>query len=81
VVGIRIQDPGSGAFLTPGSWMGKKIKIRIRDENPESYFRRHRNNFLLKIVKFFDADPEIFLPWIRDGKKSGIREKPPRIHS
>jgi hypothetical protein len=24
-------DPGSGAFLAPGSGMGKKIQIRVRD--------------------------------------------------
>jgi hypothetical protein len=34
--------------------MGKKIRIRIRDEEPGSYFPELRNNFLLK---FFDADP------------------------
>jgi hypothetical protein len=28
-----IADPGSGVFLTPGSGIGKKIKIRIRDEH------------------------------------------------
>jgi hypothetical protein len=58
------QCCGSGAFLTsgsgiwdPGSGMGKKIKIRIRDIHPGSYFRELRNNFLGKILKFFDADP------------------------
>ncbi len=41
-------DPGSGAFLTPGSGNrdGLKIKIRIRDEHPGSYFRERINNFL-----------------------------------
>jgi hypothetical protein len=39
------QCCGSGAFLTPGSGMGKKIRIRIRDEQPGSYFRELRNNF------------------------------------
>ncbi len=33
-------DPGSGAFMTPGSG------IRIRDEHFESHFRELRNNFL-----------------------------------
>ncbi len=53
---IRIRDPGSGAFLTPGSGIrdGQKIKIRIRDEHPESYFRELRNNFFVKIFNFFD---------------------------
>jgi hypothetical protein len=40
-------DPGSGAFLTPGS----KIKIRIRDPDPAEhsvpYFRELRNNFFV----------------------------------
>ncbi len=50
---ISVADPGSGAFLTPGSgiWdlgseMGKKLKIRIRDEYAGTYFRELRNNFL-----------------------------------
>jgi hypothetical protein len=34
-----VADPGSGAFLTPGSGMGKNIKIRIRYVQPGSYFR------------------------------------------
>jgi hypothetical protein len=41
-------DQGSGVFLTPvrdPGWI-KKIKIRIRDEHPGSYFRELRNNFL-----------------------------------
>jgi hypothetical protein len=56
LVWIRIQiqqgldpDPGSGAFLTPGSG--------IRDEQPGSYFRKLRTIFCVKILKFFDADP------------------------
>jgi hypothetical protein len=54
--------------LTPGSGWGKNSRsgIRIRDEHPESYFRELRNNFWVKILKFFDVgpDPGIFL--IRD---------------
>jgi hypothetical protein len=40
-----VADPGSGAFLTPGSEMGKKSRsvIRIGDEHPESYFLQLRN--------------------------------------
>jgi hypothetical protein len=38
-----VEDPGSGAFLTPGSGMGKKSGIR--DEKPGSYFRELRNRF------------------------------------
>jgi hypothetical protein len=37
--------------------MGKKIWIQIRDEQPRSYFRELRNNFWVKRLKFFDADP------------------------
>jgi hypothetical protein len=36
---------------------GEKIMIRIRDEQPGSYFRELRNNFWVKILKFFGADP------------------------
>jgi hypothetical protein len=53
--------------------MGKKIKIRIRDEHPGSYFREHRKNFWgLKILKLFDADPGsgIFLTLDPGRKKS-----------
>ncbi len=53
-----VADPGSGAFLTPGIRDGLKIKIRIRDEYFGSYFRELRNKFLVKILKFFDADPD-----------------------
>jgi hypothetical protein len=39
--------------------MGKKSGSgsRIQDEQPGSYFRELRNNFWVKILKFFDADP------------------------
>jgi hypothetical protein len=45
---VADPDPGSGAFLTldPGSGLGKKIEIRIRDEHFGSYFLELRNNFL-----------------------------------
>jgi hypothetical protein len=70
--GIRIRDPGSGAFLTPGSGMGKKIRIRIRNKQPGSYFRELKNPFFgVKILKFFYAD----LGWKIFG--SGIRYKHP----
>ncbi len=40
------------------SGMGKKIRIRIRDEQPGSYIRDLGNNFWgKKILQFFDADP------------------------
>jgi hypothetical protein len=62
--------------LRPGSGMGKKTKIRIRDEDPGSYFRELRVNFLgLKYLKSLMwirnlSDPgsgmEKFGSWIRD---------------
>ncbi len=45
--------PGSGAFLTPGSGIGEN-----QDPDPESYFRELRNNFRVKIIEFFDLDPD-----------------------
>jgi hypothetical protein len=49
--------------LTPGSGIRDlgwaKIKIRIGDELPGSYFRELKKQFLgLKILKFFDADAD-----------------------
>jgi hypothetical protein len=35
IYSVADLDPGSGAFLTPGSRMGKKIRIRIQDSDPE----------------------------------------------
>ncbi len=48
----RIRDPDPG-------W--KKVLIRIRDEHPRLFFRELRNSLWgLKILKFFDVDPESF---------------------
>jgi hypothetical protein len=47
---VADPDPGSVAFLTPGSG--------IRDEQPGSYFRELSNHCLgVKVLKCFDADP------------------------
>jgi hypothetical protein len=47
--------------------------IRIWDEHLESYFRELRNNFWVKILKFFDADAD---PEPRSGmEKNRIRDK------
>jgi hypothetical protein len=66
-------DPGSGAFLTPGSGMGKisGSESGIRDEQPWSHFLELRNNFWVKILK---------LSGIRDGEKfrSGINIPDPQ---
>ncbi len=63
---IRIRNPGSGAFLTPGSGIRdrKKSRARIRDRGCLSrilFLRIHFNYyqyFGLKLLKFFDADPD-----------------------
>jgi len=75
---IRIRDPGSSAFLTPGSGIrdGKQIgsgfRIRIRDDQPGSYFRELRNQFFwVKILNLFDAYPGSGIEIIR------IRDKHP----
>ncbi len=46
---VADPDRGSDAFLTPGSGsrISKKIRIRIRDEQPGSCFRELKNNFLV----------------------------------
>jgi hypothetical protein len=75
---VADPDPGSGAFLTPGSGVGRKSAFGsgIRDEQPVSYFLELRNHILvflgLKKLKFFDADPGSGMETvrIRDGKKS-----------
>jgi hypothetical protein len=48
ITSVADPDPGSGAFLTPGSGIrdGEKVRIRIRDEQPGSYFQELRNHFL-----------------------------------
>jgi hypothetical protein len=82
--------PSSVADLDTCSGMSKKSGsrsgdpdpgIRIRNENPRSYFQELRNQFFwVKIRKFFDADPgwKKFGSRIRDwdpgsGKTSRIR--------
>jgi hypothetical protein len=60
--------------------MGKKSEpgIRIRDEQPGSCFRELRNNFWVKILKFFDADPRSGMEKLGSGMEtfgSGIRDE------
>ncbi len=73
---------GIGWFLTPGFGIrdGKKVRSRFQDdkfEHPGSYFWELCISFWLKILKFFDADPDSgsCQPWIRDSgwKKVGSR--------
>ncbi len=83
---LRIRDSVPFCPLDPGSGMGKKSGsgsgLRIRDEQPGSYFLELRNNFF-GLQYFFDADPgsgmekirirdpgwKKFGSGIRDGKK------------
>jgi hypothetical protein len=54
---VANPDPGSGAFLTPGSGMGKKTGSGSGMNNPDHISERLKNNFWVKIRKFFDVDP------------------------
>jgi hypothetical protein len=55
---LRIRDPGSDAFLTPGSGMGKKSKSGSGMNIPDHISESLASIFGLKILKFFDADPD-----------------------
>ncbi len=77
---VADPDPGSGIGCLFDPWIRdpgwEKVSIRIRDEQPGSYFLELRNHFFaflgVKILKFFDEDPgwRQFGSGIRDGKKS-----------
>ncbi len=58
---VTYPDPGSGAlFLTPlgpGSGMGKKIGSGSGMNNVDHISESLETIFLVKILKFFDADP------------------------
>jgi hypothetical protein len=60
-VTARVADPGSGAFLTPGSGIqdGEKINIRIRNI-PDHISKSLETISWVKKLKFFDANPESF---------------------
>jgi hypothetical protein len=70
---LRIRDPVPFCPLDP-AW--KKIRIRIRDEQPGSNFRELRNNFLVTMLKFFDVDPE----WKKFGSGINIPDPQPCPH-
>jgi hypothetical protein len=59
-----VEDPGSGAFLTPRS--GSAMN------NPDHISDSLKNNFWVEILKFFDVDPGSGMEKIRirNGKKS-----------
>jgi hypothetical protein len=44
-------------LLDPRSGMGKKIEIRIRDEQPDHISEFLETLFWVKILKFFYTDP------------------------
>jgi hypothetical protein len=71
--GSGIRDPGwvESQHPDPGSGMGRKSASGsgIRDEQPGSYFLELRNHFLffflVKMLKFFDADPGFGMETVR----------------
>jgi hypothetical protein len=76
-------DPGSGAFFTPVSGMSKKSGSGSGIYKPNHISESLETIFLVKILKFFDADPgsvmEKFRIWDPRRKKfgSGISDKHP----
>ena len=54
---VGVPDPGSGALLTPGSGMGKKSGSGSGMNNPDHISVSLETIFLVKLLKFFDADP------------------------
>jgi hypothetical protein len=66
LTGDSVADPGSGAFFTPGSGMGKKSR------SGSGIPRALKQFFGFKKLKFFYADLDpgsgIFLTLDRDGK-------------
>jgi hypothetical protein len=61
VFSVADPDPGFGAFLTPGSGMGRKSASGSGMNNPDHVFQSLETILFLffgvKILKFFDADP------------------------
>jgi hypothetical protein len=56
-VSVADLDPGSVAFLTPGSGMGKKSGYGSGMNNPDHISEKLETNFLGLKYKFLDADP------------------------
>jgi hypothetical protein len=52
-----VADPGSSAFLTPASGMGKKSGSGSGMNNTDHIPESLETVFWVKILKFFDADP------------------------
>jgi hypothetical protein len=53
---VADPDPGSGAFLAPGSGISKKSGSGMN--NPDHISENLKNNFWVKILKFIDVDPD-----------------------
>ncbi len=73
---LSVAGLGSGAFFTPGSGMGKKSGSGSGMNNPEHISESLETIFWVKILKFFDANPE----WKKFGsgmEKIQIRVKHP----
>jgi hypothetical protein len=78
---IQCCGPGSGAFLTPGSWFEIRDPGRVnsQDPYPSGSWMNNPNHisesleaiFWVKILKFFDADPGSRM------EKNRIRDKHP----
>jgi hypothetical protein len=66
---VADPDPGSGAFLTPGTGMGNKSAPVSGSgmNSPDHISESLETIFWVKILQFFDADPGY---GIRDGKYS-----------
>ncbi len=78
-ISVADPDPGSGIGFLFDPWIRdpgwEKVIIRIRDEQPGSYFLELRNHcfafFGVKILKFYDEDPGSGMEKVG----SGIRDK------
>ncbi len=55
---IRIRNPVPFCPLDPGSVMGKKLVSESGMNNPDHSSESLKTIFWVKILKFFDADPE-----------------------
>ncbi len=81
---VAYLDPGSVDFSTPGAGFrdGWKIRIRIRDEQPGSYFQEFKNHILwVNILEFFEADPGSGIQGGKIGFRDGKNTDPgPRIN-
>ena len=76
-ISVADPDPGSSAFLTPGSGKGKETVSGSGMNNSGSYFRELRNQFFW--VKILELLTRIWDPGsgmekfrIRDGKNSDL---------